>query len=56
MNPSCLATLVPIGSNEKLYMPVEKAIFQRYLRKFSMHDKLLEASLGLEMDEAPAAV
>ena len=35
MNPSYLATLVFIGSNEKTYMPLMKDILQRYLRKFT---------------------
>ena len=32
MIPSYLATLVLIGSNEKLFMPAKNDIFQRYLR------------------------
>ena len=32
-------------------MPAKKAIFQRYLRKFSKQGKLLEVDLGLEMDQ-----
>ena len=47
INPAYLATLVFIGSNEKVFMPLKKAIFQRYLRKFSRHGKLLDADLGL---------
>ena len=35
-------------------MPAKKAIFQRYLRKFSKQGKLLEADLGLEINEAPS--
>ena len=31
----------------KVFMPLKKAIFQRYLRKFSKHGKLLDADLGL---------
>ena len=42
-----LATLVFIGSNRKVYMPSEKDIFQRYLRKFTKGGKLLEADHGL---------
>ena len=47
MNPSYLATLIFIGSNLKIFMPSKKDIFQRYLRKFSKHGKLLDADLGL---------
>ena len=56
MNPAYLSTLVFIGSNLKHYRPPVKAIWQRYLRKFSKNGQLLEASdpdLGLvAQDEA----
>ena len=42
MNPAYLATLVLVGSNEQVYMPPKKTIFQRYVRKFSKNGKLLE--------------
>ena len=44
MNPAYLATLVFIGSNEKVYMPSTKDIWQRYLRKFIKNGKLLTMS------------
>ena len=34
-------------------MPPKKAIWQRYLRKFSKQGKLLESALGLEIDAIP---
>ena len=54
---SHLATLVLVGSNQKVYMPPKKEFFQRYVRKFSKHGKLLEADLddlGLALGDAPA--
>ena len=53
MNPAYLATLVFIGSNDKVYMPPTKDIFQRYLRKFSKAGKLLDTD-GLGFTDAPA--
>ena len=51
MNPAYLATLVFIGSNEKVYMPSTKDIWQRYLRKFIKNGKLLENKLHLQIKE-----
>jgi hypothetical protein len=50
INPAYLATLVFVGSNEKMYMPPVKDVFQRYLCKFSKNGKLLENDLGLEVE------
>jgi hypothetical protein len=47
MNPEYLATMVFVGSNEKVYMPPSKDIWQRYLRKFTKNGKLLENELSL---------
>ena len=52
IDPAYLARLVFIGANEKVYMPPVKDIWQRYLKKFSKHGKLLENDAGLEIDEA----
>ena len=38
--------LIFVGSNKKVYMPPKEDIFQRYLREFSKHGKLLEIDLG----------
>ena len=60
MDPSYSATLVFVGSNEKVYMPPKTDIYQRYQRKFSKQGKQLEANLGLQEvdnsspDEVPA--
>ena len=48
-----LAALVFVDANKKVYMPAKKAIWQRYLRKFSKQGKLLESALGLEIDAIP---
>ena len=53
MNPAYLGTLVFIGSNQHVYMPPSKDIWQRYLRKFSKNGKLLEANCGFDDNEAP---
>jgi hypothetical protein len=53
MNPSYLATLVFMGSNQKVYMPPVKDVWQRYLRKFTKQGKLLEAD-GIGLGDAPA--
>jgi hypothetical protein len=43
MDPAYLATLVFMGSNQKVHIPPVKDVWQRYLRKFSKQGKLLEA-------------
>ena len=56
INPSYLATLVFVGSNQKVYMPPVPAIWQRYLRKSSKNGKLLEdedPELGCTQDVTP---
>ena len=48
MNPGYLATLVFVGSNEKMFTPAAADDFQRYLRKFSKNGKLIEVDLGMD--------
>ena len=55
MDPSYLATLVFVGSNEKVYMPPKSVVYQRYLRKFSKQGKKLETDLGLEEVDVSAS-
>ena len=49
MNPAYLASLVFIGANEKAHMPLVKAIWQRYLHKFSKNGQLLETEFEFEI-------
>ena len=57
MNPAYLSTLVFVGSNEKVYIPAYKDIWQRYLRKFTKNGKLMESEYHLEIkqEDDPAA-
>ena len=55
INPAYLACLVFFGSNMKVYMPPTKDIYQRYLRKFSKHGKLVDEETSLGFADVPEA-